>query len=298
MLKLGLVDFDTSHVVEFTKRLHRVGVPEDQWVDGARVVAGCPGESAMMPERIGPYREQLVELGVEMVERPEALLGRVDAVLIESQEGAAHLGRARPFLEAGVPLFIDKPFANSLHDAREIARLAGEHNAPVFSSSSLRFVPDLVQMLEDRDALGAIHGADVWTPASTHARNPGLFHYGIHGVEPLYTIMGPGCREVWCASEPGGEVTMGRWRDGRIGTVRGIRAGAAPFGVVVFAEKAVRTLPLDLRYGYRELLRQIVTFFETGRPPIPLSHTVEIVAFMEAALHSANNDGMRVALPG
>src|SRR5205823_1398283 len=82
-------------------------------------------ESAIMPERIGPYREQLVEMGVEMVERPEALLGRVDAVLIESQEGAAHLGRARPFLEAGVPLFIDKPFANSVHDAREIARLAG-----------------------------------------------------------------------------------------------------------------------------------------------------------------------------
>jgi hypothetical protein len=298
MLRLGLVDFDTSHVVEFTKRLHRVGVPEEQWVDGARVVAGCPGESAIMPERIEPYKEQLRELGVEMVERPEALLGRVDGVLIESQEGAAHLGRARPFLEAGVPLFIDKPFTNSLHDARAIARLAADHNAPVFSSSSLRFVPELVQLIDDREALGAIHGADAWTPASTHPRNPGLFHYGIHGVEPLYTVLGPGCREVWCASEPGGEVAMGRWRDGRIGTVRGIRAGAAPFGVTVFAEKAVRTLPLDLTYGYRELLRQIVAFFESGRPPIPLSHTVEIVAFMEAALHSANNGGERVALPG
>src|ERR1041385_4112043 len=103
MLKLGLIDFDTSHVVEFTKRLHRVGVPEEQWVDGARMVARCPGESAMTPERIGPDKEELVAMGVEMVDRPEDLLGRVDGVLIESQEGAAHLGRARPFLEAGVP---------------------------------------------------------------------------------------------------------------------------------------------------------------------------------------------------
>jgi hypothetical protein len=298
MIRLGLVDFDTSHVVEFTKRLHHVGVPEEQWVDGARVVAGCPGESAMMPERIGPYTEQLRELDVEMVERPEDLIGRVDGVLIESQEGAAHLPRARPFLEAGMPLFIDKPFANSVHDAREIARVAALHDAPVFSSSSLRFTPDLVALLEDRDALGAIHGADVWTPASTHPRNPGLFHYGIHGVEVLYTVMGPGCHEVWCASEPGAEVAMGRWRDGRIGTVRGIREGAAPFGVAVFAEKAVKAMPLDLKYMYRELLRQIVAFFETRRPPIPLSHTVGIVAFMEAALHSANNNGDRVALPG
>ncbi len=297
MIRLGLVDFDTSHVVEFTKRLHRQGVAEEQWVDGARVVAGCPGESAIMPERIGPYTEQLRELGVEMVARPEQLLGQVDGVLIESQQGSRHLERARPFLEAGVPLFIDKPFTNSVHDAREIARLAGLHGAAVFSSSSLRYVPELVALLADRDALGAIHGAMAWTPASLHPGNPGLFHYGIHGVEMLYTVMGPGCQEVWCASEPDGEVAMGRWRDGRIGTVRGIRAGAAPFGVTVFAEKAVQSLPLATKFIYRELLREIVTFFATGRPPIPLSHTVEIVAFIEAALHSAGNGGERAPLP-
>ena len=297
MLRLGIVDFDTSHVVEFTKRLHRQGVPEEQWVDGARVVAGCPGESAMMPERIGPYTEQLRQMGVEMVARPEELLGRVDGVLIESQEGAAHLRRARPFLEAGMPLFIDKPFTNSVHDAFEIARLAGLRGAPVFSSSSLRFTPELVALLADHGVLGTIHGAAAWTPASTHPRNPGLFHYGIHGVEALYTVMGPGCREVWCAAEAGGEVVMGRWKDGKIGTVRGIRTGAAPFGVTVFADKAVRTIDLDTRFIYRELLRQIVAFFETGRPPVPLSHTVEIVAFIEAALHSANNRGEPAPLP-
>src|SRR5437762_900321 len=114
MIRLGIVDFDTSHVVEFTKRLHRIGVPEDQWVDGA-----------------------------------EDLIGRVDGVLIESQQGDAHLPRARPFLEAGLPLFIDKPFANSLHDAREIVRLAGRHGSPLFSSSSLRFTPELVGLLAD-----------------------------------------------------------------------------------------------------------------------------------------------------
>jgi virulence factor len=218
-------------------------------------------------------------------------------VLIESQEGAAHLGRARPFLEAGVPLFIDKPFTSSVHDAFEIVRLAGRLGVPVFSSSSLRFTPELVALLEDHETLGTIHGASSWTPAAMHPGNPGLFHYGIHGVETLYAVMGPGCHEVWSAADPGGEVVMGRWRDGRVGTVRGIRTGAAPFGVTVFADKAVRTLDLDTRFIYRELLRQIVAFFETGRPPFPLSHTVEIVAFIEAALHSANNRGEPAPLP-
>jgi hypothetical protein len=90
---------------------------------------------------------------------------------------------------------------------------------------------------------------------------------------------------------------VGRWRDGRIGTVRGIRSGAAPFGVTLFGEKAVRTITPETKFIYRELLKQIITFFETRRPPIPLSHTVEIVAFMEAALHSASNSGDRARLP-
>jgi virulence factor len=296
MLRLGIVDFDTSHVVEFTKRLHRQGVSEEQCVDGARMVAGCPGESAIMPERIGPYSGQLRDLGVEMVERPEELLGRVDGVLVESQQGSAHLGRARPFLEAGLPVFIDKPFTCSVVDAREIERLSRENDAPVFSSSSLRYVPELLELLAHPEPLGAIHGAATWTPASLHPGNPGLFHYGIHGVEALYAVLGPGCREVWCAFEPGGEVVMGRWEDGRIGTVRGIRTGAAPFGVTFFAEKGVRTLALDTKVIYRELLRQIVHFFETGRSPVPLTVSVEIVAFIEAALHSAENSGERTPL--
>ena len=100
MIRIGLVDFDTSHVVAFTERLNHVGVDASEWVEGveARVVAGCPGDSAMMPERIPGFTEKLRGYGIEIVERPEDLLGRIDAVMIESQQGARHLERARPFL--------------------------------------------------------------------------------------------------------------------------------------------------------------------------------------------------------
>ncbi len=49
MIRLGIVDFDTSHVVEFTKRINHKGIDKDQWVDGAEVVFGCPGESQLAP---------------------------------------------------------------------------------------------------------------------------------------------------------------------------------------------------------------------------------------------------------
>src|SRR5262245_5424219 len=139
MIRLGMLDFDTSHAVEFTKRLNHKGIARDQWVRGATVVIGCPGESKMAPERIAGFKKEMVELGVPLVENSTAMIGQVDGMLIESLEGGVHLERAKPFLQAGLPCFIDKPFACSVADARKIAALSTKHKAPVFSSSSLRY---------------------------------------------------------------------------------------------------------------------------------------------------------------
>jgi len=137
MIRVGLVDFDTSHVVAFTQRLNHLEVDSAEWVEGARIVAGCPGDSEMMPERIPGYAEQLRGYGVELVDQPADLLGKIDAVMVESQQGARHRERARPFLEAGLPTFVDKPFAATVKEAEEmiagvkgLAPIRGYRNLP------------------------------------------------------------------------------------------------------------------------------------------------------------------------
>ena len=75
------------------------------------------------------------------------------------------------------------------------------------SSSSLRYAPEVVAA----KAAGKIIGVTTYGPSPTHPRNPGLFHYGIHPVEMLFTLMGPGCKRLTCLSEPGAEVTTGVW---------------------------------------------------------------------------------------
>jgi predicted dehydrogenase len=290
MIKLGIADFDTSHVVEFTRRLHHRDVPEDQWVDGAQVVLGFPGASQIAPEVIAPHQKALEDLGVTMVNRPEDMIGRVDGILIESQEGGVHLKRAQPFLEAGIPCFIDKPMACSAADAARLASLAQKKKVAIFSSSSLRYAPELVEFMAD-DKHGKLHGAVAYGPAPVHDRNPGLLHYGIHPVEVLYTIMGPGCGRVVCMHEKDVDLVTGQWKDGRVGSVRGIRAGKADYGCVAFAERGVFNVAIGTRYIYRELLKRIVQMFVTGEAPLDVRTTVEIVSFMEAAWKSGNNHG-------
>lgn len=290
MIKLGLLDFDSSHSVEFTKRLNQIDSPEEQWVKGAKVVVGCPGESKMSPERIPGFTEKMKGYGVPLVDKPAEMIGKVDAMLIEAVDGSVHYERARPFLEAGIPCFVDKPFACSTADARKMIELAEKKKLPIFSSSSLRFVPELVEYLGS-SAHGGIMGCLTYGPASVSEQNPGLFNYGIHSVEVLYTIMGPGCVRVTCSHDQGTDVATGHWKDGRMATIRGIRSGKAGFGAVVFGTKEIKPLPLPATYIYRELLKRIVTMFETGKPPIDPAVSLEIVAFIEAANKSGSNHG-------
>ncbi len=290
MIKLGMLDFDTSHVVEFARRLNHKGISEDQWVEGAEIVVACPGESKIMPERIPGYTKEIEKIGVPIVSRPEDMLGKVDGMLIESQEGGVHWERSRPFLEAGLPCFIDKPFTCGVADARKIVELAAKKNVPVFTSSSLRYAPELVRFAADAKH-GKVLGALAYGPASLHERNPGLYHYGIHAVEILYTLMGPGCERVTCWHEKDTDIVTGHWRDGRLATVRGIRSGKSDYGCVAFTEQGVFPVPIGTRYIYRELLRKIVEMFETKKPPLDPHESVEIVAFIESALKSAHNHG-------
>ena len=296
MIKLGIVDFDTSHVVAFTQRLNHIGVPEEQCVDGAKIVVGCPGESIMSPERIPEYTSAMKEFGVELVDKPEDIIGKVDGVLVESVDGSVHYERAKPFIEAGLPTYIDKPFACSLKDAKALVELGEKKGVPLFSSSSLRYALEVVALKEKEGEIGKVVGADTYSPASLHPRNPGLFNYGIHAVEPLYALMGPGCASVRSVSTEGVDVVTGLWKDGRVGTVRGIRAGSGGFGFTAFCEKSIQSATIDSGYIYRELLKRIVEMFKTGKPAVDISETVEIIAFIEAANQSAKQGGEKISL--
>lgn len=297
MKRIGIIDFDTSHAPAFVSRLNHVGVAEDQWVEGARVVVGCPGKSLLAPERIPQETAKVRELGLPLVETPEEMLRHdLDAVFIESNSGMQHLERARFFLEHKLPLFIDKPLACSARDAEAIFELAEKAQVPVFSSSSLRYAPEVVAFAKSPAAKRKTLGLCVHGPASLHAMNPGLFNYGIHSVEMLYTILGPGCAELTCVSTANADVATGRWKDGRLGVVRGFRP-SAEFGFTAVSDGKATFHPVGTEVIYRELLKAIVGMLESGVPPVPPAESIEIVRFIELALESASNHSQPRLLP-
>jgi hypothetical protein len=296
-IRLGMIGLDTSHVTAFTKLLNDKSDPNH--VPGARVVAAFKGGSSDVESsrtRIDRFTAELQDKwGVEIVSSIEELCKKVDAVLLESVDGRPHLNQVRPVFAAKKRVFIDKPFAASYADAREIGRLSRESGTPFFSSSSLRFANDLQAMKRD-EKLGSLLGAFTYGPAPTEPHHPDLFWYGIHAVEMLYTLMGPGCESVTRVTANGADVVTGKWKDGRVGTMRGIRDGKQDYGAVAFGAKSNLATPTSMKSDYRNLLVEIVKFFQTGAPPVPAEETLEIMAFMEAADLSKAQGGVPVML--
>ncbi|MDO4558719.1 MAG: gfo/Idh/MocA family oxidoreductase, partial [Planctomycetia bacterium] len=213
----------------------------------------------------------------------------VDVVFLESVDGRPHLTQAQPVIQAGKPLWIDKPMAASLSDVLKIFALAKEQKIPLWSASSLRYVPEYQRLRNGTHPFGKVLKCTAKSPCSFEPHHPDFYWYGIHGVESLFTIMGKGCDRVRRTGEMS---ATGIWNDGREGTFEG--AEKSPYEAIVTGVNHSGTVG---KYeGYDGLLREICRCFRRSVVPVDPLETIEIFAFMDAADESKRLGGREVSL--
>lgn len=284
-VRVGIIGLDTSHVVAFTNLINN---GKSGPLENVKVVAAYPAGSpdlSVSADRIEGFTKTLREKHkVEIVDSIKDLLRKVDVVLLESVDGRPHLKQARPVFAAGKPIFIDKPIAASLADTIAIFDLARENKVPCFSSSSLRFDKKLQSLAKDPN-VGTIKECHATGPVNPLKGHPELFFYGIHGIEMLFTVMGPGCEKVTWKDG----VVRGVWKDGRIGTFQ----KSKKYGVKVIGTKGTAQSGGG---NYKGLVNEICTFFRTGKPPVSPEETINLVAFMTAAEESKKAGGKEILI--
>ena len=290
-LKIGMVGLDTSHVIAFTRVLNDEA--DKNHVAGARMIAAVKDSSPAVESsytRVDKYTTELTDKwGLKLSPTVTELCRHVDAVMIENVDGRPHLKHPIDVIKAGKPLFIDKPLAGTLTDCVKIYRLAKRHNVPVFSSSSLRFAKATLAARAGKH--GNVLSCETFSPAHLEPHHPDLFWYGIHGVESLFTVMGPGCVSVRRGTTDDGKIEVtGTWKDGRIGIFREGKG----YGGMAKCETGEH--PVGGYDGYAPLVEAAVKFFKTGKSPVAARETLEIYAFMQAADDSKAANGKEVPL--
>jgi predicted dehydrogenase len=288
-IKIGIIGLDTSHVTAFTELLNNEEHPYH--VTGGTVVVAYPGGSPdfeLSYSRVVGFTEKLRDqYGVQIVQSPEEVAELCDAILLESVDGRVHMELFKRVAPYRKPVFIDKPLAVSLRDAQDITDLVHEYDLPVMSSSSLRYAEGFTQAIANSEK-GEIFGVDCYGPMGIQETQPGLFWYGIHTVEMLFTVLGKQCTQVAVTMTEDHDLIVGTWADGRIGTIRGNRKDNYSFGAVLHRNEGSQFVDVSAteKPMYASLLEKIIAMFTGGTPDVPLEETKQIIRFIEAANES------------
>lgn len=287
MIKIAIIGLDTSHSIEFPRLMQAPDCPKDQRVTGLRAVT-CLRFSTPFQDKKGldGRQRQLEAWGINVTTNFDEAVEGCDAIMLEINDGGYHLPYFKKVAALGKPVFLDKPLASTLADGRAILRHAKKHKTRVWSGSSIPFCPDVLRVVAQFSdtRIGQTFGALGAAPAGDS-----LIWYGVHTFEMLQRIMGPGPKSAQAVETKTGIVSVIEYDSGRQGVVETIRGsyayGGRLQGVAGNKKKTVQFL-CDTRYGYRDILCKIRTFFNGGRAPLDMTTTFEGLAMMTAARKS------------
>jgi predicted dehydrogenase len=278
MFKLAVVGLDTSHSVVFTDLIQG----EQKMVEKLQVATCMRFPTPFQSEPDQDKRQETMEgMGVKVTRSFEEAVEGVDGIMLEINDPAMHLEYFSKAAELGLPVFLDKPMADSLENGRKIYKIAKERNIKTWSSSSLRFTPEII---ECASKVKDPKFCNVFGPLGKAASGSSLIWYGIHTFEMLMTLMGPGAKSVIAKEDSNGVVSIVQYEDGRRGIAE-CNNGAFKYG------GSARTIELAENYitagsPYPFLISALENFFVDGTIPVPFEDTLEIQAIMEAASKS------------
>jgi len=278
-LKAGIIGLDTSHTIEFTRRLQAPDCFSDQKVEGMKVISCLRFPSPFQSESDQDKRQvQLEQWGVKVSRKLEEVLNGVNVLLLEINDPSLHLDYFKKIMDVGKPIFLDKPPADTLKNAQEIFRCAREKNIKLFSASSLRFAPQVIQLPREisQSKVGGALGPLGKAPAGSS-----IVWYGIHTAEMVQSVMGIGAKKVFGRRDPMGVSGIIEYGDGRRATIQ-LNEGIYHYAVMGLNDKVVKFLPVDASCLYTDLLKKIVEFFRGGEAPVSLEESVEVQAILEA----------------
>ena len=223
-----------------------------------------------------------------IVKSPEEMIGAIDAVVVDHRHGKFHLPAAEPFLEARLPMFIDKPFSYRLAEGRDFLKRARARKVPVTSHSSVTFASAFETFRKSLPASEALRVVSTCGPCDLESPYGGIFFYGIHQVQMLVELAGHDVQAVslaGAAGAPNGVATF-HWKNGVIGAMHIVKGYAGGFQACISTEKSIVSAPIVLDREPRST-RAFCEMFRTGVEPVSHERILKQVAILEALERSS-----------
>lgn len=276
MYKIGLVGIDTWHTNAYTAIFNgKPGQPPK--VEGARITHVWAGNN---PDKLAEAEAEAGAPYDNVVDDYRDMIGVVDAVIVIDVDrfGEHHPQYARPFLEAGIPTFVDKPLALDYESAVELFDLAEQSGAPLQSGSALRFPAELDR--EQLEKIGRISAVVSVGPGE-------WFDYGIHAVEAIGAVSNATPVSVLRHAYDQKDVATIEYDDGMIGTVMTLRDADYFFHMSVYGEHGMMSFRIDDADGfYRNMMQAFADMIRDRKSRVSREQTLAVLGILHAGNRS------------
>lgn len=268
------VQMESSGFPAIANYLKRQQFPQDQ-IEGA-VVSHIWTQDEELSHHIARtcYIETVVKDFRDM-------LGHVDAVILARDDYARHLEISAPFIDSGLPIFIDKPIAVSLGEANRIFSRE-KWRGQIFTCSALRFAQELYLTGEEREKVGNLIHIAGSTVKSWEK-------YAIHIIEPVisqFIGFSPDSRVENLRYDDFIQIAV-KWNNGVCTTFQalGDKAKIGQISLSYYGDKGSVTKQFD--NSFLAFKSALVKFLEAVRSQavfIPQEETLQCVHLIEAGL--------------
>ena len=225
-----------------------------------------------------------------VVDKAVDVIGKVDAVIVATDKGYEHVERCRPFVEARLPIFVDKPMVDNEPDLKTFCRWVKD-GANILSSSCMRYCKEYMPYRTSTHELGKLRYATI-TTAKTWEK------YGIHALEGIYPILGPGFLSARNTGTIKQNVVHFKHRSGADIVVVATDDLFGGFGLLalVGTHDHAQVKMSDTFYSFKTQLLSFIQYLRTGIRPFPFAETVELMKMVIAGIRSREKGGVEVML--
>ena len=225
-----------------------------------------------------------------VVKHPEDVIGEVDAVIVATDKGHEHVERCRPYIEAGLPVFVDKPLVDNETDLDIFSAWVKDGRA-IMSSSCMRYCKEFMPYRTSTNDLGTVRFATITTPKSWE-------RYGIHALESVYPVFGPGFISARNTGSQGRDIVHFTHTSGADVIVAAVDDMYGSFGVLgLYGTAGHAEVALsDTFFAFKSQLAAFVDYLRTGARPFPFSETEELMRMLIAGIRSREEGGKEIGL--
>ncbi|HOJ32419.1 MAG TPA: Gfo/Idh/MocA family oxidoreductase [Candidatus Hydrogenedentes bacterium] len=281
MFRLGIVGSDNSHAIQFASLANL-----EEGVGGFRI----PDVQVTHIYGIDPERtKEVAEKSriPHIVENLKDMIGAVDGIACVWRHGSRHLKDTLPFLEAGIPAFVDKPLAASVEDAEKLIEAAQKAGVGFTSFSTLRYAVSTVQFINHlSETVGEIRAGVSTGPADRSSEYDGIFFYGIHAVEMMHAVFGYGCTRVTAVEHGKNVMAVCQLPQEVLVTLNFLGNATYVFNVTVFGTKGWQSHAVDSSTCYYEGMKTFLDCLRTGKWPLSAEQLLEPVKILAAVEES------------